>query len=216
MEEQVYHVRLDGRTLGPYDRRTIVGMRIKNALSSEHVLIGADGQEVTVGDLIRMPREFNPARSGSFSVVQATFTASLVDAQKGWPIPAFKGEMQARVQRDVLRLAGRFRRGFRWKEDRVKVPLDAVAHVRTRGSLVDLWLRTDDKERLQRVTLELFSPESSLEFVEWFPGASAYPGTDVPARPSHGAMPLGLIAATVGVIVTVCLVLTVLMFGRVH
>ena len=29
---------LEGRQVGPYDRRTIVGMRIKNTLTSDHLL----------------------------------------------------------------------------------------------------------------------------------------------------------------------------------
>ena len=53
MENPVYHVLLDGRTVGPYDRRTIVGMRVKKTLGSDHVLVGADGARTTVGALVR-------------------------------------------------------------------------------------------------------------------------------------------------------------------
>ena len=111
--------------MGPYDRRTIVGMRIKKALTSDHVLIGADGGRMKVADLIHRPRpaSFNPERSGSFSLVQATYAASLLHVEgRGMDIPRFKGEIEARVQSDVLRLAGRFRKGQsadeRWCIDR--------------------------------------------------------------------------------------------------
>src|SRR4029453_7832312 len=60
LDRSIYHVLLEGRTVGPYDRRTIVGMRIKKALASDHVLIGADGDRLTVADLIhrRSPAPF--------------------------------------------------------------------------------------------------------------------------------------------------------------
>ena len=43
VDKPVYHVLLDGRRVGPYDRRTIVGMKVRKTLSSKHVLVGADG-----------------------------------------------------------------------------------------------------------------------------------------------------------------------------
>jgi hypothetical protein len=119
VDQPLFHVLLEGRKVGPYDRRTIVGMRIKKTLTSDHVLIGVDGTQLTVADLIGRPapKPFNAERSGSFSIVHATFPASLLEVEgNGIDIPAFKGEMEARVQADVLRLAGRFRRGLGWKE----------------------------------------------------------------------------------------------------
>ena len=58
-----YHVVLEGRRVGPYNRRTIVGMRIKQTLTSEHVLVDTQGKELTVGDLLGTPAAFNPSRS---------------------------------------------------------------------------------------------------------------------------------------------------------
>ena len=178
MDKTVYHVLLEGRTVGPYDRRTIVGMRIKKALTSEHVLIGTDGTKLTVADLIhqRRPTPFNPDRSGSFSTVQATYSASLLDVEGGGiEIPRFRGEIEARVQSDVLRLAGRFRQKFSWKEDRIKIPLKDVVHARVNGSQVDLWLRSTESAKLQRIGLELFTHESAGELVDWLPLATPFP-----------------------------------------
>src|SRR4051812_39114913 len=83
VDESLFHVVLDGRKIGPYDRRTIVGMRIKKALTSDHVLIGMDGARLTVAGLIGQPpaQQFNADRSQSFSVVQATFGASVVHVE---------------------------------------------------------------------------------------------------------------------------------------
>ncbi|HYE41568.1 MAG TPA: hypothetical protein VEB23_16635, partial [Ramlibacter sp.] len=123
MENPVYHVVLEGRTLGPYDRRTIVGMRIKKTLASDNVLVGADGGRLTVGELVRgQPPDppFQPSRgegTGSYSVIQGTHSASLLEVEgKGYAIPPFKGEVEVRVQTKVLRIAGRFREGISWKE----------------------------------------------------------------------------------------------------
>lgn len=194
MEAPVYHVLLEGGKVGPYDRRTIVGMRIKQTLTSEHVLIASDGSQLTVADLVKLrPRDnsFQPNRSGSYSLVQATYSASLLGVQGPGPkVPAFKDEIEARVQSGVLRLAGRFRKGMGWKEDRIKLPLKDIVHARVRASIVDLWLRHEGQGRLQRITLELFTPESAGEFVDWLPSATPWPHADsLPAplaTPRHG------------------------------
>lgn len=201
LNRPVYHVLLEGRRVGPYDRRTIVGMRIKNTLTSDHVVVTSDGVQLTVADLVReRDNNFQPNRTGSYSLVLGTYTASLIEAQAGTGVPAFKGEMEARVQRDVLRLSGRFRQGLGWKEDRVKIPLDSIIHARVRGSLVDLWLRSEAKAPLRYLTLELFMPESAGEFVDWLPKATSWPGGEPapastrPAPANGGGLPLTWIA----------------------
>jgi hypothetical protein len=216
LDEAVYHVLLDGRRVGPYDRRTIVGMRIKKTLTSEHVVITRDGVQFTVGDLIKSRAgqlPFQAERSGTYSLVQATYTATLLGIEgRGFDIPDFKGELEARVQNDVLRVAGRFRQGLGWKEDRVKLPLAAILHARVRGSVVDLWLRRDGDARFQRVSFDLFSPESAGEFVDWLPKATPWPenapaATPATARPARGAAHPLLWGAVVGTVLVVAGVL---------
>jgi hypothetical protein len=181
----LFHVVLHGRKVGPYDRRTIVGMRIKGTLASAHVLIDTDGIQLTVADLIgRRPRanDFQPNRTGGHSIVQATYPASLSAVSgAGHGIPAFQGEVEARVQNDALRIAGRFRKGFGWKEDRVKLPLQRIVHARTRGSEVELGFRLQEGEPLRVLRLELFTPDAAAELVKWLPAATAWPqGLPVP------------------------------------
>lgn len=218
MDDAVYHVVLDGQRVGPYDRRTIVGMRIKKTLTSDHVVITTDGVQLTVGDLIKNrdgQPPFQAERSGTYSLVQATYTATLLGVEgRGFDIPDFKGEMEARVQNDVLRVAGRFRQGMGWKEDRVKLPLAAIRHARVRGSTVDLWLRREGEGSFQRATLELFTPESAGEFVDWLPNATPWPGEGAAAgapaaaraRTRGAAHPL-LWGAVVGTVLVVAGVL---------
>jgi len=224
LDQTIYHVLLEGRTVGPYDRRTIVGMRIKKALTSDHVLIGTDGGQLTVADLIHQPRPapFNPGRSGGFSVVQATYAASLLRVEgRGMDIPRFKGEIEARVQSNVLRLAGRFRHGLGSKEGRVKIPLKDVVHARISGSQVELWLRCDAVKKLQRVALELFAPESAVELVDWLPAATAFP-EPAPSAPAVATPDVrvstahSLLIALIAVALVVALMLMVLLHRRVY
>jgi hypothetical protein len=225
LDEVIYHVLLEGRKVGPYDRRTIVGMRIKKTLTSDHVLIATDGTQLTVGDLIGHPpvKSFQPERSGSFSLVQATYTAALLDIRgDAFDIPRFKGEVETRVQGDVLRMAGRFRKGLGWKEDRVKLMLKDVVHARVRTSQVDLWLRNPDAPNapLQRVTLELFSHESAGELVDWLPAATALPesapGALTPAARSDRKMLWVLAAGVTTAVVLGVVLMSVLLRTRVH
>lgn len=221
-EQPLFHVVLEGRRVGPYDRRTIVGMRIKKTLSSEHVLVDDQGMELTVADLIgRRPRsnDFSPNRTGGFSIVQATYPASLVEVGgKGHDIPRFRGEIEARVQGDVLRVAGRFRKGLRWKEDRVKLPLSDMVHARVTGSQVELWLRVGPGKPLQRVALELFTPETAGELVEWLPNATPYPDlvldAEPPDKPAAGFRLMLL--SVLSLVVVVGVVLAVLMGRRLY
>jgi len=221
VDQLIYHVLLEGRTVGPYDRRTIVGMRIKKALTSDHVLIGTDGSQLTVADLIgtRPPaKPFNPERSGGFSVVEATFAAGLLAVEgKGVDVPSFKGEVELRVQGDVLRLAGRVRKGFGWNEDRVKLALKDVVHARTVGSQVDLGLRAGAQTAapLQRIALELFTSETAGELVDWLHGATPWPDPTMGEVPAvRGSSKVLLWVAGAGV-AAVVLVLVALLHCRV-
>lgn len=204
----MYHVLLEGRRVGPYDRRTIVGMRVKKALKSESVLVAADGSETTVGQLLRQDEAASqpfassgnaPLGSttvgGSYSVIQAMHPATLIEVEgKGFDIPAFKGEVEVRVQTKVLRLAGRFRAVTGWKEDRVKFPLEDIAHARLRGSVVELWVRHASAPGLQRIALDLRTPEAAGEVAEGLSHASPWPGSE----PLAGRLPPALGAHTAG------------------
>jgi hypothetical protein len=202
LDNPLYHVLLDGRRVGPYDRRTIVGMRMKKALNSAQVLEGSDGTQLTVAQLVHgmQPADapepvevgleaakLEPDRSGSHSGTQGLFPATLLEVQgSGYAIPAFKGEVELRLQTPVLRLAGRVREGLVWQEDRVKFPLLDIAHARLRGKVVDLWIRSADHPGLQRVSLELASPAAAGEMAEGLPHTAPWPGSEPLARPLAG------------------------------
>ncbi len=219
MENPVYHVLLEGRRVGPYDRRTIVGMRVKKTLTSKHVLLAADGTRTTVADLLRQGQpeagfaasgNSRPPGGGSYSVVHGIHSARLLEVEgRGHEIPPFKEGLEVRVQTKVLRVSGRYREGLFWKEDRVKFPLEDIAHARLRGTVVDLWVRTAHKS-MQRVSLDLLTPEAAGELAESLPFAAPWPGSEpLAGRPQGGASALHplLWAAVVGSAVTVAGVL---------
>lgn len=220
MENPVYHVLHEGRRLGPFDRRTIVGMRVKKTLTSASELVAVDGTRITVGELVRQGQPesgFAPSGQaplsggGSYSVVQGIHAAQLLQVEgKGYTIPPFKGEVEVRVQTKVLRLAGRFRDGLVWKEDRVKFPLQDIAHARLRGTVVDLWIRTSDPPGSQRISLDLLKPEAAGELAESLPHTAPYPGSEPLAgrsnAPAATLHPL-LWAAAAGAAMVVCITL---------
>ena len=191
MEPLAYHVLHDGRRMGPYDRRTIVGLRIKKTLTSDDQLEASDGSRLSVAELIgRRPSasEFNALRSGGYSSARHTCSASLVGSDPGVvEILPFRGEVEVRVHADVLRIAGSYRIGRAIKDGRVKLPLKDIAYVRSAGSRVDLWLRAGEGPAesvpLQRLALDLFSDESAGELVHWLPDAQPWPHGDATAIP---------------------------------
>lgn len=208
MKPMAYHVLHEGRRMGPYDRRTIVGLRIKKTLKSEHMLEGSDGSRLTVAQLIgRQPTvsEFNPLRSGGYSSARHIASAALVDSDPG-PVEMLplRGEIEVRVHADVLRIAGSYRTGRAIKDGRVKLPLRDIAYARSGGSRLDLWLREGGAAPapLQRLALDLFSAEAVQELLVWLPDAQPWPHGEAMAeplgpRPNASVSPL-LWAAVIG------------------
>jgi hypothetical protein len=219
VQDSVYHVLAEGGRLGPFDRRTIVGMRVRKALRGSDVVVGADGRQYAVRDLVRQPRTeaaFQPERSGSYSVVQAIHAATLVGtAGSGCcVVPPFTGELEVRVQTKVLRIEGRFREGLAMRQDRLKIPLAHVVHVGRRDSIVDLGLRAEAAAATQRLTLDLRTPEAAKEFAGSLPNATAWPAEPVRAKPSPARRTQALawagVAAVAGLVSAVLLVVWVL------
>ena len=214
MAPLAYHVLHEGRRMGPYDRRTIVGLRIKKTLTSDHQLEGSDGSRLTVAQLIgRRPpttaSDFNAMRSGGYSSARHTCSASLVDSEPGpVEIPPFRDEVELRVHADVLRIAGSYRTGRAIKDGRVKLALKDIAYARGCGARVDLWLRAGDapagSDGLQRLALDLFSEDSVRELLQWLPDAQPWPDTAKPppmagaAATNASVSPL-LCAAVIGI-----------------
>lgn len=215
-----YYLLLDGRRIGPYDVKTLVGMRIKKALASDQVLVDPQGTRLTVGELVtrHRSRKFEPQQSGSMSLVLAAFMGRLVAPDEdGLAIPAFRGLMEVRIQLDGLRLAGRFRQGLRWKEDRVKIPMAAVVHARNVGPRVDLWLKPEETGHpgLRRLSVVLESTDDALDMLDKLTSATPPPPSlHVPV--AHNPLSGHLVwLAVIGVAVVLLMVGLVLAYRKV-
>jgi len=224
VDQPNYHVLLDGGTVGPYDRKTIVGMRIKHMLTGDHLLVAADGTRLTVRELVGGPAANRGAsgRPGAPPVL-GTYTGMLMEAgRRGILVPAFKGELEVRVHADVLRLAGRRRRGFGWKDDRVRIALADMAHARARGARVDIWLQPPGSKRLQRLALHMFTAEAAEDLLACLPPATTDP--DQPGAARVRAAEVGptapaaraLAVAVLGISAVIALVLLVLLSARIY
>ena len=226
MNPLAYHVLLEGRRMGPYDRRTIVGLRIKKTLTSDHLLEASDGSRLSVAELLGRrpaPAEFNPMASGNYTAAKATCSAWLIERERGpIDIPAFRGEVEVRVHAEVLRIAGKHRLAFALKDGRVKLPLADLVYFRTTGSRLDLWLRSGEGRRnagtLQRIALDLFSAEAVQELLHWLPDSRPWPDPATAQRaakaaPTAAVSPL-LWVAVFGVVMVAGLVLLVLLRRR--
>ncbi len=222
MENRVYHVMHEGRKLGPFDRRTIVGMKVKKALAASDVLVGADGVQLTVAELVRqgqpadggfvMSGDVRPAEAGH-SVVRGIYAATVLAVESGgYRVPPFKGEVEVRVQPQALRISGRFREGLGWREDRVKFRLQDIAHARLRGTVVDLWVRTSEQPALQRLSLDLLLPDSAGELAESLPHTAPWPGSEPLAGRSLEAPSAVHPMLWTAVVGTALIVLTVLVW----
>lgn len=207
--------------MGPYDRRTIVGLRIKKTLTSRHELEASDGTRLTVAELVGRPSRssnFNPMQSGAYSSARLTCSASLIDRERGpVDLPSFIGELEVRVHADVLRIAGRRRRLFGATDGRIKLPLTAIVHARVTGSRLDLWLRretaVDAGKSPQRLALDLFSEETARELLRLLPDVQPWPGAmavPVATAPVAAVGPL-LWSAVFGLVTVAGLVLLVLL-----
>lgn len=223
MDEATYHVLLDGRSVGPYDRRTILGMRIKHMLTGDHLLVTSGGERLTVRELIGASGESAAERGDGAGEVRgsaASWTGMLVMAgRRGFRIPKFSGEVEVRVQGDVLRIAGRHRRAFRWRDGRVKLPLADVVHARAKGPRTDLWLQPAGTSKLQHVSLYMFTSEAADDLAARLAPAAAHPALAAAQAEAAGGAALSslrVLGIAVGsIVLAIGLVLLALLYRRV-
>lgn len=173
----VFHVVLEGRAVGPYDRRTIVGMRIKKALTNDHVLIGDNGDQTTVGELIAR-RSKGPSGFGVSRNPHSTHLLPTYPVRFGRAAFGFRGEGEARLQPDILRIEGDRRSlGLFTKRARVKVPLTCIRDAGLQDCTVSFSLSPEapfaPAERRGRVALVLESQDMARELFSFLPEREA-------------------------------------------
>lgn len=130
-----YQLLVGEQKLGPYDRRTIVGMRIKNLIDSHLPVNRSDGHSMTVAQLVADRFEMADADSLQKQAVSppasGIWPAFLMDCGGSLLKPGalgFIGKGELRFQGDHLRITANRKAGFMsTRADRVKLPLISLA-----------------------------------------------------------------------------------------
>jgi hypothetical protein len=166
-----YALVVEGRKVGPFDRRTIIGMRVKDMLQDHYVLIRDDSHQMTVAELLA--DRFEMADAPVRGVLGKAPAPQQAPASGIWPTfivnfggtalrPgafSFSGIGEMRYQGDLVRLTGRRRTGLIAKTDeRIKVPMSSIASVRYLGTAVEFWMKPEspleeDQRRLPQVVI---------------------------------------------------------------
>jgi hypothetical protein len=129
-----YRILLQDKQVGPFDRRTIVGMRLKKLLDNNTPLLRTDGHTMTVAQLVADRFEMADAQAAQLAgepVGSGLWPTFLVDFGGGWRgagALGYTGRGELRFQGDTLRLAGQRKgRVFGSVLERVKLPLSGIA-----------------------------------------------------------------------------------------
>ncbi len=176
-----YHLSIGDRPLGPYDRRTIVGMRIKNLIESNISLRRSDGHQMTVEQLLA--DRFEMADSDSLKSQAVSPPASGI-----WPTflmncggnlmkpgaLGFIGKGELRFQGDHLRLTANRKSGLiSTRQARTKLPFNALLSATVHPSQADvIVLQLKPEHRVEGVVgnapaqIKLDDAESVNELLE--------------------------------------------------
>jgi hypothetical protein len=130
-----YHLLLGSKPLGPYDRRTVVGMRIKKLIDNEMRVRRSDGHEMSVAQLLADRFEMADAQSLQRQAVappaSGIWPTFLIDCAGSFMKPGalgFIGKGELRFQGDHLRITANRKSGFMsTRSERVKLPIVAIA-----------------------------------------------------------------------------------------
>jgi hypothetical protein len=129
-----YHLLVGDRQLGPYDRRTIVGMRIKNLIDHQLLVCRSDGHQMSVAQLLADRFEMADAESLQRHAVappaSGIWPTFLMDCGGSLVKPGafgFIGKGELRFQGDFLRITANRKSGFvATRQERTKLPLTAL------------------------------------------------------------------------------------------
>jgi hypothetical protein len=130
----LYHLLVGDRQLGPYDRKTIVGMRIKKLIDNELQVKRSDSHLMTVAQLLADRFEMADADSLHKQAVSPPasgfWPAFLMDCGGSMIKPGalgFIGKGELRFQGDHLRITANRKAGLvSTKTERIKLPLTSL------------------------------------------------------------------------------------------
>ncbi len=151
-----YSLFVNGKALGPFERRMIVGMRVKDLINDSQIVLRDDGIELTVGQLVADRKEATPIGHAEFAA-SSTFSASVLGAPSsgmwpeftvrfgGGPIKpgalGFNGSGQLSYQGDALRIRGNRRNaGLGMSRQELSLPVKAISTSMVDGVVIELFL----------------------------------------------------------------------------
>jgi hypothetical protein len=148
-----YRLLLENKQVGPFDRRTIVGMRIKKLVPKDTSVLRSDGLLMTVAQLLADKSERANPQTGQLNSDLAPLPSDL------WPTflvhfggggirtgaLGFVGKGELRFQGDVLHLSGQ-RANSKWgsllgsKHERIKIAVTDIAAIAAIANTAQLLL----------------------------------------------------------------------------
>lgn len=143
-----YHLLVGDRQLGPYDRRTIVGMHVKKLIEHNLAVRRSDGHQMTVAQLQADRFEMADAESLHKQAVSppasGIWPTFLMNCGGSFLKPGalgFIGKGELRFQGDYLRITANRKSGYiSTRQERTKLPLTALvaatAHAKQANVLV--------------------------------------------------------------------------------
>ncbi len=162
-----YLILLNGKQLGPYDRHTIIGMRMKKLLDNNTALLRSDDLPMTVAQLTMDRHEAataQPEQDSAGSPLSGVWPSFQVDFGGGWTEAGalgYTGPGELRFQGDTLRLTGRRNRIlFGSSQVRIMLPIHSIAWSRCNSkdaSILELMLKPNQpfKSSAQRQPLQI-------------------------------------------------------------
>lgn len=170
---------LTGARVGPYDKRTVVGMRIKKLLHNDQMLISEAGEQISVGELVRRRTRVDSVMQASsvdsISNLMPTFTVShVVPLDYIASAHDLRGLGEVRLQFDVLRVVGPVRKGFSEKDARIKIELERIVNIHLTGDRLDMLLLGIDGPGtpMQTLAMEFMDGGKAREFQSALPNRS--------------------------------------------
>jgi hypothetical protein len=152
-----YSLFVNGKSLGPYERRMIVGMRVKDIVTDDQIVFRHDGLVMTVAQLLEDRQEAaRPAKSakeGSDSIQESVMGAP---SSGMWPqfnvrfgggpmkpgALGFNGLGQISYQGDILKVRGNRRnKNLGMSKQEENLPVKAIVSSLVDGTFVELFLQ---------------------------------------------------------------------------
>ena len=141
-----YRLLIGDRSLGPYNRRTIVGMRIKNLIDNDLLVRRGDGHQMTVAQLLADRFEMADADSLKSQAVSppasGIWPTFLMNCGGNLMKPGalgFIGKGELRFQGDHLRLTANRKSGLiSTRQARSKLPIAALRSATVHASQADM------------------------------------------------------------------------------